>query len=174
MSFFITNAGGDRSRELDSLVNSGNGTLKLFNSGNIYLGDASTNYTGGTVTIHGPAKKLDLPEYKKPDNVLEENLEYIFPPSETTRRHRKEVRATDIERPSIYLLIDQMELEGQQVVYVWQSIKPYTRMSQHLRDKFFTHIRVMPCRRDRMNYWEKKLIQAFKPEYNRTHNSTKR
>ena len=147
---------------------SGHGNVTITNGHNINLWNASA--VGGTFTIHGPITKEDLPEYKKYDTILEENLDYIFPPSETTRRHRKEVRATDIERPSIYLLIDQMELEGQQVVYVGQSIKPYTRMSQHLRDKFFTHIRVMPCRRDRMNYWEKKLIQAFKPEYNRTHN----
>ena len=146
------------------------GTFTLTDGNNIYFGDAPTSCTRGTITLHGPLKKLDLPEYKKHDTILEENLDYIFPPSETTRRHRKEVRATDIERPSIYLLIDQMQFEGEQVVYVGQSVRPYTRMSQHLKDKFFTHIRVMSCRRDRMNYWEKKLIQAFKPEYNRTHN----
>ena len=146
---------------------SGHDTFTITSANNVNLWNASS--VGGTVTIHGPAIKLDPPKYKKPDNILEQNFEYTFRLSETTRRHRKEVRATDIERPSIYLLIDQMELEGHQVVYVGQSVKPYARMSQHLRDKFFTHIRVMPCRRDRMNYWEKKLIQAFKPEYNRTH-----
>jgi hypothetical protein len=151
---------------------SSHGTFTITNAHNINLWNASA--IGGTVTIHGPAIEEDLSEYKKHDTILEENLDYIFPPSETTRRHRKEVRATDIERPSIYLLIDQMEIEGQQVVYVGQSVKPYARMSQHLKDKFFTHIRVMPCRRDRMNYWEKKLIQAFKPEYNRTHNPKRR
>lgn len=144
------------------------GNVIITNDRNINLCNASA--VGGTFTITAPTIKEDFPEYKKHDTILEENLDYIFPPSETTRRHRKEVRATDIERPSIYLLIDQMELEGEQVVYVGQSVRPYTRMSQHLKDKFFTHIRVMPCRRDRMNYWEKKLIQAFKPAYNRTHN----
>ena len=151
-----------------------NSTFLLQNSGVIRFGDIC--HTTGTL-VHQPAtikldppEYTDPPEYKKCDTILEENLDYIFPPSETTRRHRKEVRATDIERPSIYLLIDQMQFEGEQVVYVGQSIQPYARMSQHLRDKFFTHIRVMPCRRDRMSYWEKKLIQAFKPEYNRTHN----
>ena len=147
---------------------SGHGTFTITTANNVNLWNASS--VGGTVTIIGPTIKEDPPEYKKHDTILEENLDYIFSPSETTRRHRKEVRVTDIERPSIYLLIDQMQLEGEQVVYVGQSVRPYTRMSQHLKDKFFTHIRVMPCRRDRMNYWEKKLIQAFRPEYNRTHN----
>ena len=147
---------------------SGHGNVTITNGHNINLCNRSA--VEGTFTITAPTIKEDFLEYKKHDTILEENLDYIFPPSETTRRHRKEVRATDIERPSIYLLIDQMELEGEQVVYVGQSVRPYTRMSQHLKDKFFTHIRVMPCRRDRMNYWEKKLIQAFKPAYNRTHN----
>ena len=56
--------------------------------------------------------------------ICRENLSKMWPPSETTRRHRKEVRVTDLARPSIYLLF-----RDDVVVYVGQSINPYARMS---------------------------------------------
>ena len=97
------------------------------------------------------------------------NLEDTKPPSENTRIHRKRVRVTDLARPSIYILYHQDE-----VVYVGQSINPYQRMAQHMRDKRFTDIRIMSCKRTRMSYWEQKLIQAYNPRYNVTHNKKKR
>jgi len=100
--------------------------------------------------------------------ICRENLSKMWPPSETTRRHRKEVRVTDLARPSIYLLF-----RDDVVVYVGQSINPYARMSQHLKDKRFTHIRIMSCRKLRLRHWEEKLIKAYKPQYNIAHNLCK-
>ena len=135
-------------------------------TGNLFIDSSklSNVYTAGTRTFFAPPRRVEV---KK--SILEENLDYTFPPSVTTRRHRKEVRATDIARPSVYILFDVDE-----VVYVGQSINAYARMSQHLKDKHFTHIRVMPCKKSRMNYWEKKLIRRFRPEYNVTHNLQRR
>lgn len=98
----------------------------------------------------------------------QKNLEDVRPPSETTCLHRKQVRVTDLARPSVYILY-----RDEEVVYVGQSINPYQRMAQHLRDKEFTHIRILICRKCRMNFWEQKLIQAYNPMYNVTHNKKK-
>ena len=97
--------------------------------------------------------------------ICRENLSKMWPPSETTRRHRKEVRVTDLARPSIYLLF-----RDDEVVYVGQSKNPYARMAQHLKDKRFTHVRIMSCRKLRLRHWEEKLIKAYKPQYNIVHN----
>ena len=97
--------------------------------------------------------------------ICRENLSKMWPPSETTRRHRKEIRVTDLARPSIYLLF-----RDDVVVYVGQSKNPYARMAQHLKDKHFTHIRIMSCRKLRLRHWEEKLIKAYKPQYNIVHN----
>ena len=98
----------------------------------------------------------------------QKNLEDVRPPSETTCLHRKQVRVTDLARPSVYILYN-----NEEVVYVGQSINPYQRMAQHLRDKEFTHIRILICRKCRMNFWEQKLIQAYNPMYNVTHTKKK-
>ena len=79
------------------------------------------------------------------------------------------VRVTDLARPSIYILYRE-----HRVIYVGQSVNAYQRMSQHLRDKEFTHIRIMTCRKDRMNYWEQKLIDALSPLLNVTHNKRRK
>ena len=102
---------------------------------------------------------------KKGEIFKEANLEDVGLPSESTRIHRKSVRVTDLARPSVYILYFHDE-----VVYVGQSTNPYQRMSQHMRDKRFTHIRVMTCKRTRMSHWEKRLIQFYRPRYNVTHN----
>tara|TARA_R100000808_G_scaffold7102_4_gene20916 strand:+ start:2073 stop:2615 length:543 start_codon:yes stop_codon:yes gene_type:complete len=63
---------------------------------------------------------------------------------------------------SVYVLFD-----GNNVVYVGQSVNPMSRIGAHNRDKTFTHYRVMPCRKKRMSYWESLLILRFKPKYNK-------
>ena len=77
--------------------------------------------------------------------------------------HKKKVAVETIIRPCVYLLY-----HVDRVVYVGQSINFYQRLTQH-KDKAFTHYRVLHCRKDRMNYWEKKLIQHFYPVYNKSH-----
>ena len=110
---------------------------------NIFLDSSSTS--GGWVNVGGKGSSTDFRIFAPPRRIVEtgkqarrricrENLSKMWPPSETTRRHRKEVRVTDLARPSIYLLF-----RDDVVVYVGQSINPYARMSQHLKDKRFTH-----------------------------------
>lgn len=139
----------------------------------IYLDTSSTS--GGWVNLGGkntstfriftPPRPVVETEKQARRRVCRENLSNLWPPSETTRRHRKEVRVTDLARPSIYLLF-----RDDVVVYVGQSKNPYARMAQHLKDKRFTHIRIMSCRQLRLRHWEEKLIKAYKPQYNIAHN----
>ena len=62
---------------------------------------------------------------------------------------------------TIYVLFKQSE-----VVYVGQSINPYSRIGQHTKSKDFDHFRVMPCLKTRMTYWEDYLIYKHQPKYN--------
>lgn len=63
---------------------------------------------------------------------------------------------------SVYVLFD-----GNNVVYVGQSVNPMSRIGTHNRDKTFTHYRIMACLKRRMNYWESLLISRYKPRYNK-------
>ena len=142
---------------------------------NIYLNGTGTT-SGGWINVGGkgsntgfrifaPPRPVEETEKQARRRICRENLKTMWPPSETTRRHRKEVRVTDLARPSIYLLF-----RDDVVVYVGQSKNPYARMAQHLKDKRFTHIRIMSCKQLRLRHWEEKLIKAYKPQYNIAHN----
>ena len=147
------------------------GHIKIENSGTTAVAQLSDNtFANEWATAIGTARSqqpITRPLNTK-DAIKDKNLEDVRPPTETTRLHRKQVRVTDLARPSVYVLY-----QDETVVYVGQSINPYQRMAQHLRDKLFTHIRIMPCRRSRMSYWEEKLIKAYEPSYNVTHNKRK-
>ena len=155
------------------------GRLGISSGGNIAIGtqaglmfhNTGTTSRGGIVA--GFTSGSSFTECLEQQGVYskskqQKNLEDVRPPSETTCLHRKQVRVTDLARPSVYILYD-----NEEVVYVGQSINPYQRMAQHLRDKEFTHIRILICRKCRMNFWEQKLIQAYNPMYNVTHNKKK-
>ena len=147
------------------------GRLVIGGSGNITIGttDAIFHNSGTTSLVISKSFEDCLREQGvEPHTIKEENLADVRPPSETTCLHRKQVRVTDLARPSVYILY-----YNEEVVYVGQSINPYQRMAQHLRDKEFTHIRILICRKCRMNFWEQKLIQAYNPIYNVTHNKKK-
>ena len=152
------------------------GRLVISSGTNVAIGTSGTalssavfaiNSTAGVVTGSSFGSCLDQLGVKR-KTKQEKNLEDVRPPSETTCLHRKQVRVTDLARPSVYILY-----RNEEVVYVGQSINPYQRMAQHLRDKEFTHIRILICRKCRMSFWEQKLIQAYNPMYNVTHNKKK-
>ena len=162
-----------------SFSDSSGGGLVIGSGGNITIGtqaglmfhNTGTTSRGGIVV--GFTSGSSFTECLEQQGVYskskqQKNLEDVRPPSETTCLHRKQVRVTDLARPSVYILYD-----NEEVVYVGQSINPYQRMAQHLRDKEFTHIRILICRKCRMNFWEQKLIQAYNPMYNVTHNKKK-
>ena len=97
----------------------------------------------------GIVKEVEVPYQPKPDNMP----------------HRKKWSTGKIYRPAIYFLFD-----GDEIVYIGQSINPYSRITQHIKKKNFSHVRFLPCSSRRMNYWEQKLISKYNPKYNKTHN----
>tara|TARA_R110000737_G_C14245384_1_gene425620 strand:+ start:44 stop:529 length:486 start_codon:yes stop_codon:yes gene_type:complete len=78
------------------------------------------------------------------------------------RKARKDFYIDELHRDCIYILYRDDEL-----VYVGQSKNVYNRLNQHKRDKVFDRVRVLHCREDRKLYWEKILINSYKPIYNR-------
>ena len=65
-------------------------------------------------------------------------------------------------KPSVYLLFDQGVL-----VYVGQSKTPSSRVLQHRKDKIFDSFKILRCRPNRRMYWEDRLMQKFRPKYNK-------
>ena len=78
----------------------------------------------------------------------------------------KRVWIGSILRPSVYFLY-----RDDEIIYIGQSLSPYTRIKTHTKDKNFNSFRVLACRKERMTYWERVLIQRYHPALNRTHNT---
>ena len=107
----------------------------------------------------------DMIEIIKNNNTIVEEVEVPYQPKPDNMPHRKKWSTGKIYRPAIYFLFD-----GDEIVYIGQSINPYSRITQHIKKKKFSHVRFLPCSSRRMNYWEQKLIAKYNPKYNVTHN----
>ena len=101
----------------------------------------------------------------KNNNTIVKEVEVPYQPKPDNMPHRKKWSTGKIYRPAIYFLFD-----GDEIVYIGQSINPYSRITQHIKKKKFSHVRFLPCSSRRMNYWEQKLISKYNPKYNVTHN----
>ena len=99
---------------------------------------------------------------------VEVNKAIPYDPKPDQTPHRKKWATGKIFRPCIYVLFD-----GDEIVYIGQSKSPYSRLSSHQKDKHFNAVRLLPCLKHRMNYWEKKLIKKYSPKLNKTHNENK-
>ena len=75
---------------------------------------------------------------------------------------RKDFYIDQIIRDCVYILYNE-----DVIVYVGQSKNIYNRLNQHIRDKEFDRVRYLHCREDRKLYWEKVLIDRYKPIYNK-------
>jgi hypothetical protein len=78
---------------------------------------------------------------------------------------REEKRqSTKVIRSAVYVLL----LQGE-VVYVGESINPYSRLGAHVKDsnKRFDSIRILPCAKHRRHYWEAVLIYKYQPLFNK-------
>tara|TARA_R100001510_G_C7639058_1_gene196826 strand:+ start:649 stop:1275 length:627 start_codon:yes stop_codon:yes gene_type:complete len=78
--------------------------------------------------------------------------------------HRRKFKTKDIFKSGVYILY-----KKNVVVYVGESINPYQRICTHQKsDKDFDCFRILYCKKNRRKYWEKKLINAYLPQYNKT------
>ena len=64
-------------------------------------------------------------------------------------------------RSCIYALF-----KNEVIVYIGQSINPYSRIGQHTKNKEFDLFRLMPCLKKRLAHWEDYLIYKYQPKYN--------
>ena len=99
---------------------------------------------------------------------VEVNKAIPYDPKPDQTPHRKKWATGKIFRPCIYILFD-----GDEIVYIGQSKSPYSRLTSHQKDKHFNAVRLLPCLKHRMSYWEKKLIKKYSPKLNKTHNENK-
>ena len=83
-------------------------------------------------------------------------------PAKKTKEFLKEVKSYD------------REFSVAEVVYVGASKKPIQRISDHLRDKKFTHARVIKGEPHQLPKWEKYLINKYQPKYNIAHKQRRR
>ena len=60
---------------------------------------------------------------------------------------------------SVYILF-----RNSDIVYIGESINPFSRIGAHTKDKQFDGFRILPT--SRRKYWEKVLIRKYKPLYN--------
>ena len=90
-----------------------------------------------------------------------QEIEFYFALSSS---HRRKFKVSEIFRHGVYILY-----RKNVVVYVGESMNPYQRVCNHQKsDKKFDCFRILYCKESRKKYWEKKLIQAYVPKYNKT------
>jgi excinuclease UvrABC nuclease subunit len=81
----------------------------------------------------------------------------------------KEIMKMDVDEfrkwfcPSVYLLTN-----NDQVVYVGQSIRGLGRIGEHLRDKEFNGITIIPTMESELSVKEAEYIIRYEPYYNRS------
>ena len=82
----------------------------------------------------------------------------------TSSSHRRKFKTHEIFKSGVYILY-----KKNVVVYVGESKNPYQRICTHQKsDKDFDCFRILYCKEDRRKYWDKKLINAYLPQYNKT------
>lgn len=119
--------------------------------------------TASGATILGSTKEATTKniEYSKRSKLHQVFNFPVIKPSTAKRPTKKHTFLSEVNRPAVYVLFfDDM------IVYVGQSIKPYSRISTHTKDKEFHSFRILHCRRDRMLHWESLLINHYRPHYN--------
>jgi excinuclease UvrABC nuclease subunit len=63
--------------------------------------------------------------------------------------------------PCIYFLFN-----GDELVYIGKTFNLKHRIPNHF-DKQYTYLRIIPCEKEKLYYYEMRLIKWFKPKYNR-------
>lgn len=84
---------------------------------------------------------------------------------------KKKVSINNIQTdPGIYFL-----LEKQEIVYIGQSMRPYTRVTSHAQEEKikFDSYHITPCEEDKLDEKESHYIFKYAPKYNKRMNCQK-
>ncbi len=97
----------------------------------------------------------------KKEQYSPQEIEFLFA---TSSSHKRKFKVKEIFKHGVYILY-----RKNVVVYVGESMNPYQRVCNHQKsDKEFDCFRILYCKKSRKKYWEKKLINAYMPIYNKT------
>ena len=110
-------------------------------------------------------KRMEQPVVYK-DRVIVKRSPYEPKPESLAKSKR--ISIGSVLRPCIYFLYDE-----DKIIYIGQSITPYSRIAAHNKDKNFSSVRLFACRKDRLDYWERVLIKRYTPKLNKAHNNGK-
>ena len=110
-------------------------------------------------------KRMEQPVIYK-DRVIVKRSPYEPKPESLAKSKR--ISIGSVLRPCIYFLYDE-----DKIIYIGQSITPYSRIAAHNKDKNFSSVRLFACRKDRLDYWERVLIKRYTPKLNKAHNNGK-
>ena len=99
--------------------------------------------------------------WMKREQYFPEEIELKFA---TSSSHKRKFKINEIFKHGVYILY-----RKNVVVYIGESKNPYQRICNHQKsDKEFDCFRILYCKESRKKYWEKKLINAYFPVYNKT------
>jgi predicted GIY-YIG superfamily endonuclease len=101
-------------------------------------------------------------------NIKKELLEKKFKNYKPKRIHKKNIMFNEYFRKSVYILFFKSK-----IVYIGLSDCPYGRIKQH-KDKIFDQFRILHGKKERIPFWEKKLIKMFQPKYNKQYNNRRK
>tara|TARA_X000001036_G_C20140235_1_gene586998 strand:- start:107 stop:472 length:366 start_codon:yes stop_codon:yes gene_type:complete len=85
------------------------------------------------------------------------NTEGCLATIEELRKIRKPIK----KRSGVYFLFD-----GDELIYIGQTINEYQRVAGHFNDKIFDSYTFMPCLKEELNTIESVYIDHFKPKLN--------
>jgi hypothetical protein len=138
------------------------------NTINIGSTNISTTGTAIDIGIDGtPTVSIKNFEKKKHLKCLE-LLEKKFKNYKPKRIHKKNIMFNEYFRKSVYILFFKSK-----IVYIGLSDCPYGRIKQH-KDKIFDQFRILHGKKERIPFWEKKLIKMFQPKYNKQYNNRRK
>lgn len=129
----------------------------------INIGSTNISTTGTAIDIGiGCDHTFSIKNYKK--QLLEKKFKNYKP----KRIHKKNIMFNEYFRKSVYILFFKSK-----IVYIGLSDCPYGRIKQH-KDKIFDQFRILHGKKERIPFWEKKLIKMFKPKYNKQYNKRRK
>ena len=76
------------------------------------------------------------------------------------------ITVTNAPQSFVYFLLD-----GNEVVYVGQTSAGLGRPFQHMHDKVFDCVKIIPCKKCELDKMESAYITKYKPKYNRIINA---
>lgn len=109
-------------------------------------------------------EKLLFPDESIASHAQIQKRARLYGKQEKRRKEKIKNVSDHYERSGVYLLYD----DDYEVVYVGQSVRPFARISQHLKSKKFSHFRILWCLDSRKLHWEKVLTRYFDPKLNKT------